>query len=166
VTSVARCKNEVLLQTARTFAYTADNELVSVRILMDVGSLRSYLSNELKMRLKLKPLKQESLTVNTFGSEEFHKKKCDLIKVRLQARQGKDVEITALSYHAICSPLQVPIQPRQYLHLQELDLADTNASNHLSEKVDMLVGSDFYWDVITGDIKRGNEGTIAISSKF
>ncbi|XP_065909767.1 uncharacterized protein [Dysidea avara] len=166
VTTVARCKNEVLLQTARTFAYTANSDLVPVRILMDAGSQRSYLSNELKMRLKLKPLKQETLTVNTFGSEEFNKKKCDLVKVRLQAKQGKDVEITALSYHAICSPLQIPVQPQQYSHLQELDLADTSASKHSSDKVDMLIGSDFYWDIVTGDIKRGNEGPTAVSSKF
>ena len=84
---------------------------------MDAGSQHSYLSNELKMRLKLKSLKQKTLTVNTFGSEAFNKKKSDLIKVRLQAKQGKDVEITALSYHTICSTLQIPVQPQQYPHL-------------------------------------------------
>ena len=55
VTTVARCKNEVSLQTAHTFAYTANSDLVPVRILMDAGSHHSYLSNELKMRLKLNP---------------------------------------------------------------------------------------------------------------
>lgn len=168
VTTVARCKNEVLLQTARTFAYTADDGLVPVRILMDVGSQRSYLSNELKSKLNLKPMKRENITVNTFGNEEFNKQKCDVIKVRLQAKHGKDVdvEITALSFPAICSPLQIPIQPQQYPHLQELDLADTSALEHFSNKVDMLIGSDYYWDVVIGDVKRGYGGPTAVSSKF
>ena len=133
---------------------------------MDAGSQRSYLSNELKIRLKLIPLKQETLTMNTFGMEEFNKRKCDVIKVRLLTKQGKEVEITALSYHAICSPLQIPIRLQQYPHLQELDLADTSASKHLSYKVDLLIGSDFYWDVVTGDIMCGNKGPTAMSSKF
>ena len=30
----------------------------------------------------------------------------------------------------------------------------------------MLIGSDCYWDIVTGDIKRGNEGPTAVSSKF
>ena len=49
--AISRSKAQVLLQTARTYAYTADNELIPVQILMDVGSQRSYLSNALKARL-------------------------------------------------------------------------------------------------------------------
>ena len=30
----------------------------------------------------------------------------------------------------------------------------------------MLIGSDFHWDVVTANIKRGNEGLTAVSSKF
>jgi len=163
---VARCKNEILLQTARTFAYTANDGLVPVRILMDVGSQRSYLSDELKSKLNLKPVKRESVTVNTFGNEEFSKQKCDLIKVRLQAKQDKDIEITALSFQAICSPLQIPVQPQQYPHLQDLDLADSSAFEHFSSKIDMLIGSDYYWDVVIGEVKRGSGGPTALSSKF
>lgn len=43
VTTVARCKTEVLLQTACTFAYTANEGLIPVRILMVTGSQRLYL---------------------------------------------------------------------------------------------------------------------------
>ena len=30
----------------------------------------------------------------------------------------------------------------------------------------MLIGSDFYWDVVAGDIKHENKGPTAVSSKF
>ena len=163
--AVSRSKGQVLLQTAWTYAYTADNELVPVRILMDIGSQRSYLSNALKTRLKLKPLRRENLTLNTFGNEQFNKRKCDLITVRLQVKQGEEIEISALSFPAICSPLQVPVEVDRYPHLQDLDLADVSPSKHSSD-VDMLIGSEYYWDVIIGDLKRSNNGLVVVSSKF
>lgn len=146
------------------YSYTVDDGLVPVRILMDVGRQCSYLSIELKSKLNLKPMKQENKTVNTFGNEEFNKQKCDLIKVRVQAKHDKDVEITALSFQVICSPLQIYIQQQQYPHLQELELADMRASEHFSNKVDMLIGLDYYWDVIIGDVKRGNGQLLSAES--
>ena len=115
--AVSRSKVQVLLQTAQTYAYTANNELVPIRILMDGGSQCLYVSNQLKTRLKLNPLGQEQLTINTFGNEHFNKRKCDLIRERLQARQGEEVEITGVSFPASCSPVQVPIELDRYPHL-------------------------------------------------
>ena len=50
-------KTYVLLHTAHTFAYTADEKLVSIRVLMDNGSQRSYVTDKLKSQLQLKPIK-------------------------------------------------------------------------------------------------------------
>jgi len=50
--------------------------------------------------------------------------------------------------------------------LQELDLTDTVAFEHSSYKVDMLIEAEFYWDIVTGDVKHGGEGPTAMSSKF
>ena len=137
-------------------------------MLMDGGSQCSYVSNQLKilMRLKLNLLGQEQLTINTFGNEHFNKRKYDLITVRLQARQGEEVEITAVSFSAICSPVQVPIELDRHPFLQELDLADANTSEHSSDNIDMLIGSDHYWDIVIGDLKHSDTGPIAVSSKF
>ena len=151
-TNVSRNKTCVLLQTARTYAYTADEELMPVRILMDVGSQRSYISNQLRSKLKLKSLKQEQLTLNTFGNEKFSKRECDLIRIRLQGRFGEDVEIMALTFPAICSPLKTPVEIEQYPYLQDLELADVSGDDHISDSVDMLIGSDYYWDVVIGEI--------------
>ena len=67
-TTVAKTKNNILLQTAHSRAYTSDNKLVPVRILLDSGSQRSYITKSLKTRLKLVPLRQERLALNTFGN--------------------------------------------------------------------------------------------------
>ena len=55
--AVGKSKANVLLQTARTFAYSVDEELISVRVLLDNGSQHSYITNDLSARLGLKPIK-------------------------------------------------------------------------------------------------------------
>ena len=102
-TSTARSKVQVLLQTARTYAYVENGtKLLPVRVLLDSGSQRSYITNHLKRKLGLIPIKTETLNLNTFGNEKFSKRDCDLIKLRLQGKHGEDVNISALSFEAIC----------------------------------------------------------------
>lgn len=54
-TSTARSNVKVLLQAARTYAYSENgSELVPVHVLLDSGSQRSYVTNDLKNKLGLK----------------------------------------------------------------------------------------------------------------
>ena len=161
-------KTHVLLQTARTFAYTADEKLVPIRVLMDNGSQRSYVTDKLKSQLQLKPIKQERIVLNTFGNNSFQRRECEQIQVRLQGKYEEDVVITAASFPTICSPLQTMVEVNQYQHLQGLELADCNYSDHdtSGNNIDMLIGSDFYWDVVIGDLVRAEKGPVAVSSKF
>ena len=117
VTSTRRNKRMVLLQTARTFAHASDGEAVPVRVLFDNGSQRSYLTNSLKTRLGLKPLKKEIVNLNVFGSDSFRRQTCDLVKVKLQGRSNEMFEIVALGFHTICSSLPRAINLYQYFNI-------------------------------------------------
>ena len=109
-TSTARSKLQVLLQTAKTCAYVENGTtLLPVRVLLDSGSQRSYITNHLKRKLGMIPIKTETQNLNTFGNDKFSKKDCDLIKLRLQGKHGKDVNISALSFEAICSPVPAKV---------------------------------------------------------
>ena len=162
--NVAKTKNHVLLQTARSRAYSADDHLVPVRVLLDSGSQRSYITNSLKAKLKLVPLGQERLALNTFGSTGCKRENCDIILVTLQGKRGEDVEIKALSFPAICSPLQTEVDVDQHPHLMNLDLADERSDDGYTDSIDVLIGSDFYWSVVIGDIIRGDSGPVALNS--
>ena len=80
------------------------------------------------------------------------------------------MDITALTFPNICSPLNVQVEIDRYFHLQGIDLADNFISdnNNLTpdDTTDVLIGSDYYWDVVTGDIIRGNGGPVAIHIRF
>ena len=91
---------------ARIFAYSIDEELISVRVLLDNGSHCSYITNDLSARLGLKAIKRERLTINAFGSENYNKRECNLIRVKMQGKLGNDIEILALGFPVICLPLK------------------------------------------------------------
>ena len=159
-----RCK--VLLQTVATYAQgTNDSNPVPVRILLDSGSQRSYVTNALKEKLGLVPTKTETLNLNTFGDERFTKQRCDLVKLSLQGKD-EEMEISALCFPKICSPLATNLDVSRYPHLQDLDLADVNIVEGSQPNIDILIGSDYYFDIITGEIVRGDSGPVAVSSKF
>ena len=49
----------------------------------------------------------------------------------------------------------------------DLDLADCISRNMDSQdNIDVLIGSDYYWDIITGEVARGEDKLGAVSSKF
>ena len=79
---------------------------------------------------------------------------------------GNDIKILALGFPFICSPIQTPIAVDQYPHLQDLKLADDCPVDHNSDTIDVLIGSDHDWDVVTGGIIRGIDGPVAISSNL
>ena len=65
----------------------------------------------------------------------------------------------------ICSPLPNKIKVADYVHLEGLDFAD-NFDNTDRESIDVLIGSDYYWDFVTGDSIKGDQGPTAVYSKF
>ena len=52
-----------------------------------------------------------------------------------------------------------------YPHLSGLEFAD-ELGNGQEPHVDILVGSDHYWDLITGRVWRGSDGPVAIDTKL
>ena len=115
-------------------------------MLLDNGSQHSYITNDLSTRLGLRPIKRERLTLNTFGSEIYSKKECNLVQVKLQGKSGITIKILALGFPVICSALQPPVAVDQYSHLQDLDLANNSPVDHSLDTTDVLIGSDHYWD--------------------
>ena len=168
----ASSRNEsqrVLLQTAKTMAYKeGESKGVPVRILFDNGSQRTYVTENLRRKLNLKPMKKETVHLNTFGGEKFTKSVCSLVKLTLKWVSDEKVELTALSFPTLCTnlPARARVDLTQYPHLGNLESADTLNSENENEPVDILIGSDRYWDLVSGDVIKGTEGPIAVKSKF
>ena len=100
-------KKTVLLQTAKAVACDmGESNKVTVRILFDSGSQRSYVTESLKHRLKLVAVKKEKLHLNTFGDDCFKSRECEVVRVKLtKPGMNEAIVIDVLSFSTICTPL-------------------------------------------------------------
>ncbi|KAL9977060.1 hypothetical protein ACROYT_G014424 [Oculina patagonica] len=79
-TSTSSNKGSVLLQTATAIATNDEGtKSTTIRVLFDNGSQRSYITDNLRSRLQLKPLQKEKLNLNTFGEARYKKQNCDVV---------------------------------------------------------------------------------------
>ena len=93
-------------------------------------------------------------------------KGCDVVKIPLQKPgYSEAVEITACTSPVICSRLPTIINTSKYTHLEGLELAD-DYMDHKSTSIDILIGSDHYWSIVTGDLIAAEHGPVAVCSKF
>ena len=76
-----------------------------VRIILDTGSQRSYVTGGLCEQLKLRPVGTEYLAINTFGKANAQPQKCELVQIEIKGHQNKkSVFITACVVPMICPP--------------------------------------------------------------
>eukprot|EP00795_Rhopilema_esculentum_P009664 gene9664-biopygen11063 len=154
-------KTNVMLQTATAIAYGEDrSKKVTVSILFDNGSQKSFISEELKRKLELKSENTEILNLNTFGSERYIKKSSDRVKVNIVV-QDEVVTVSALTSPAVCSPLNTRVDVSHYPHLNGLAPADSvDVSN---KHIDILMGADHYFDIVIGEFYGGSIDDIRTS---
>ena len=140
-----------------------------MRVLLDNGSQRSHITLKFKNRLGLKTRKKEPVSLNVFGSQSFSKQQCDLVHVKLLGRCQEGIEFAALCFPSICSPLNRVVTLGHHPEFQELELADLPPSNnwrHADGTIDVLIGSDHYWEMVHDEIIRGSGGLVAVNSKL
>jgi len=158
----------VLLQTAKAKVSSADErKCANFRILFDSGSQHSYITPEARELLNLQTISNEKLNLKVFGGSEA-KKDFDKVKFAVKSANGSENIYVEAFVSDICKPLAgqtIELAVENYEHLRNLKLADSNPTNS-GLKIDVLVGSDFYWDFLTNEVKRGEEGPVAVNSKL
>ena len=90
------------------------------------------------------------------------------VRVGLLHKDGRAQQLRLLVVPLICEPLTY--QPISFCrvnfdHRYDLDLADLSNSSSCAA-VDILIGSDLYWDLVTGESHRGTSGPVAIKTVF
>ena len=160
----------VLLQTARAQIYnlSTPRHPVEVRLLLDSGSQRSYLSERARAMLALESVGEQKLAISTFGSTQEQQQSCPVVKVGMKVNGSPPMNLSLFVVPVVCEPLfsqPVSVCVSEYPHLASLSLADeTDGASRLD--VDLLIGSDFYWDIVTGGVSRGAQGPVAIHTKL
>ena len=144
---------------------------VLCRLLLDSGSQRTYVTNSLRRRLNLPTVRTEKTIIQTFSGINAEPKVVDVVQLKIRSRlKSSDlcVYLEALCVPDICSPLRnqnIEVVTDNYEHLKQLNLADF-VENNKDMGIDLLIGLDFYYSIVSGKIKRGTRGPVAVDTNL
>ena len=106
--------------------------------------------------------------IATFAAKSNRVQSCDVVKVIMEMKDGGELLLTLLTTAIICEPIvcrSLNESVRFYEHLHGIELAEPAGEGELIE-FDILIGLDFYWDIITGEVIRGISGPTAVYSRL
>ena len=120
---------------------------MNLRVLLDTGSQRSYVSNRLWEALGLPAIRSDTLIVKTFGPNYSQVQSFDVVSVCLRNfNDDLNTYIKAFIVPTICSPIAnqaVDVAARSYSHLTDLPLADFCVAES-DVDVDLLIGQTIF----------------------
>ena len=151
---------------------TEERHFANCRVIFDSGSQRTYCTEALKDTLNLKPIRSELILMKRFATEEGALKEIDVVQICVKPKtKSTNVYIEALSIPFLCLSIQgqsiETFDISKYNYLQNLDFADKYTSDNSEKSIDILIGMDYYFNFVTGKIKRGPPGCpVAIESNF
>ena len=149
-------KTSVLLQTATAIA--SDNKgkrQLPVKVLLDPGAQKTYLSQRLVDYLKLVPIVKQIMTIKTFGNE--NENSVEFKEYSFCARGmsgGQNIYLRGFRVPLVCSPLigqRIYVVKTMFPCLASLDLTDKGNGDR---EIDLLIGANFYWYIIEGELRR------------
>jgi hypothetical protein len=88
-----------------------------------------------------------------------------MFSLQLQGEDGElDIELSALAFPVICSPVSTRINIQEFPHLDGLQFADNLDGE--DQPIDLLLGADYYYKIVTGEVIKGDTGPTAVGSKL
>ena len=144
----------VLMQTAKVeVSDTNRDNWEHVRLLMDSGSQRSYITESLAKKLKLRLEDDQEIRRVTFGSDRPKVLKTKSTKLKIKLANGETMDITANVVPTISGNIQRNSVSEfligQVNHLvNSVYLADSIPNEKEVYTIELLIGNDFYLDII------------------
>ena len=164
---ITNVRASTLLQTAKVKAFNPKTRKhVFVRVVFDMGSNDSYITDKLKKRLSLPTIGWQKLRISGFGGASEGSKSYPMTNLTLRSRfGGDDLPFTAFSVPKIASSINPAFSVSKLGKLACLDLADDFECDS-DDEIDLLVGVDQYHRFVTGETKRQIGGPVATHSVF
>ena len=91
--------NLVLLQTAKAKVFNphTSQPVITVRVLFDSGSQRSYITNKLKDALRLQPEQKQGMSIKTFRTDTARVHICEIVEVGMKMEYSHDLNSVSCS---------------------------------------------------------------------
>ena len=147
-------KINVLMQTATIVVKNMQSESSStVRLILDSGSQRTYITDRLAKEMKLEVGPPESISVVTFGMNKSTSIQCRMSKLQLCLKDGTVMSMDVTVVPNITGNItRVPLSSEDAKFLKDeslmCNLADTIPTTTEVFPINMLIGNDYYFDLL------------------
>ena len=153
-------RNNILKQaaTASISNLVKNSVTTDVQVIFDSGSQRTYLNEALCERLKSPVIRSERIIVETFGNDKFQARDVNVVLIKFFTGY-KNVFVEEICSPVVCADLtnqNCKFVSKRYSHLQGLNLADKSTDG--SKTIEILVGLDYYFEFITGEVIKSKFG--------
>ena len=159
-------RTDILLKTAITPVWAGQRSLTA-NILLDEGSHKSFISEEFAKELNLKPKGTSTISLATFGDTSRNVRNLQTAVVEIEALNGDRIPVEVMIVPTIAAPLQNRINSEavKLPYLKGLKLAHPVHDGDAKKfELSMLIGSDYYWDIVEDKVIRG-PGPTAVKSR-
>ena len=159
-------RNNVCLLKTAVATVSNGRRTTKACILLDEGSQRSFVTSDLAKQLALQPIGQETINISHFGATHPTNQVLDIATINLLTKSGESLQLSVFIVPLIATPLQniINYSVTSLPHLQGLQLAHPVIAER-EFHISLLVGVDYYWDIVQDQVIRGN-GPTAVQSKL
>lgn len=158
----------VLLQTATVWVDTTRQSQIT-RCLLDGGSQRSFIREDISKALNLPVVGTEIIKLHVFGSENAKRMTVKKVKASLRnLKTNVSVKVELLETPSVCSSniKMANEEIRHTLEAKGFQVADHPVRGMEQEGLGILIGGDYYWNIVSGNTERLDNGLVAVESKF
>ena len=160
-------RDSIIMQTAKVKVRTREGQDISVSLLFDSASDRTYVLSKLVKLTKPHRIGQEIISFSTFGGETATKPTLrSVYDLQLLDSSGSTISLSAVEVPFICEPLKRTRIPQDVLQqFMQLPLAD-NYGIEEAREIQILVGLDAYWDLMDHTQAIRRDGLVANLTSF
>ena len=154
-----------LLKTA-VATVVSDADSATANILFDEGAQRSFITKKLANTLRLTPQRHENISLAPFGADASSIQCLEVANVTIVSHTGEKIPLSVLVVPKIAAALQCVASSkiRELPYLRHLTLAHPMSEDKQFD-ISLLIGVDYYWEIVGNDVIRGN-GPTAVQSKL
>ena len=159
-----------VLPIVRVLVHGQGGRLVEANLLLDSGSDTSYVSTSLVQKVQPQWCGSTEVGYAVFGGGRAPPNSRDVYKLNVSGLQSfsppAPQTLRAVAVPTICAPLSRPLLPASVLsELEGVVLAGPNVVNE-RVTIDILVGVDQFWQLVSGETRHLQGGAVAQKTVF
>ena len=146
----------VVLQTAVVVLQSTDGSVrATARVLLDSASQRTFMTDQLARQLRLKVEHKELLSVSTFGAMQATKMDTYVVHFNVELKDKSVMFMSANLLKQITGNIQrgpLLAKDQEFLQLiPKSKMADCVLNSTETTTIDLLIDSDYFWEIVGGD---------------